>query len=100
MSTSQLALILEGIDFKYPVVPTIKYHHEFFDGTGYPERLAGDDIPFTARILTIADAYDTLRSDRPYRAAVSRDDARKHLLTGAGKQFDPNIVHVFLKHLT
>ena len=94
------AAILENIDFKYPVVPTIKYHHEFWDGSGYPERLAGEDIPFTARILMIADAYDTLRSDRPYRAAHSRDEARKHLLLNAGKQFDPNIVHVFLKHLT
>ncbi len=94
------AAILEGIDFNYPVVATIKYHHEFWDGSGYPEQLAGEDIPFTARILTIADAYDTLRIDRPYRAAFSRDEARRHLLTNAGKQFDPNIVHVFLKHLT
>ena len=94
------AAILENIDFKYPVVDTIKYHHEFWDGSGYPERLVGDDIPFTARILTIADAYDTLRCDRPYRVANSRDEARKHLLAGAGKQFDPTVVHVFLKHLT
>lgn len=94
------AAILENIDFKYPVVDTIKYHHEFWDGTGYPKQLSGEDIPFTSRILTIADAYDTLRSDRPYRAAISRDDARKHLLASAGKQFDPTIVHVFLKHLT
>lgn len=94
------ASILDGIDFKYPVVETIKYHHEFWDGTGYPDRLAGAEIPFTARILTIADAFDTLQSDRPYRAAVSRDEARKHLQVEAGKQFDPLIVQVFLKHLT
>ena len=94
------ASILEGIDFKYPVVATIKYHHEFWDGSGYPERLAGENIPFTARVLTIADAFDTLQSDRPYRAAVSREEARKHLLAEAGKQFDPVIVNVFLKHLT
>ncbi len=94
------AAILENIDFKYPVVDTIKYHHEFWDGTGYPEQLSAEDIPVTSRILAIADAYDTLRSDRPYRSAISRDDARKHLLAGAGKQFDPTIVHLFLKHLT
>lgn len=94
------AAILENIDFKYPVVDTIKYHHEFWDGTGYPEKLAGEDIPLTARILTIADAYDTLRSDRPYREARTRDEARKHLLHGAGRQFDPAIVQVFLKHLS
>lgn len=94
------ASILEGIDFKYPVVATIKHHHEFWDGSGYPDQLAGEEIPFTARILTIADAFDTLRCDRPYRPAVSREEARKHLLEEAGKQFDPNIVHVFLKHLT
>lgn len=94
------AAILEGIDFKCPVVPTIKYHHEFWDGTGYPVGMSGEDIPLTARILTIADAYDTLRSDRPYRVAVSRDDARQHLLAGSGKQFDPTLVKVFLMHLT
>ncbi len=93
------ASILETIDFPYPVIPTIKYHHEAYDGSGYPEGLKASNIPLTARILTVADAFDTLRGARPYREAVSRDEARKFLLNGAGTQFDPKIVDVFLRNL-
>ena len=93
------ASILEKINFPYPVVPTVKYHHETWDGCGYPEGLKKEDIPLTARILAIADAYDTLRGARPYRPAVSRDDARKFLLNGAGTQFDPKIIDIFLRNL-
>jgi diguanylate cyclase (GGDEF)-like protein/putative nucleotidyltransferase with HDIG domain len=93
------ASILEKIEFSYPVIPTIKYHHEMWDGNGYPEGLKGENIPLTARILAVADAFDTLRGARPYRAAISRDDARRFLLSGAGAQFDPKIVDVFLRNL-
>lgn len=93
------ASILENVGFSYPVVPTIRNHHEFWDGSGYPDGLSGVSIPITARILAIADAYDTLRSDRPFRSAVSREDARAHLLQKSGTQFDPSIVSVFLKKL-
>ncbi len=93
------ASILEKIEFSYPVVPTVKYHHEAWDGNGYPEGLAKEDIPLTARILAIADAYDTLRGARPYRPPVSRDDARKFLINGAGSQFDPRIIDLFLRNL-
>ncbi|MGI8788842.1 MAG: diguanylate cyclase [Pyrinomonadaceae bacterium] len=93
------ASILAKIPFNYPVVPTVKYHHEMYDGNGYPEGLKGDNIPLTARILCVADAYDTLRGARPYRAAISRDDARRFLMTGSGKQFDPKVVDVFLRNL-
>lgn len=93
------ASILEKIKFSYPVIPTIKYHHEMWDGNGYPEGLKGENIPLTARILAVADAFDTLRGARPYRAAISRDDARRFLLSGAGTQFDPKIVDVFLRNL-
>lgn len=93
------ASILEKVGFSTPVVPTVKYHHECWDGSGYPEHLAGEDIPLTARILCVADAYDTLRGARPYRPAVSRDDARRFLINGAGSQFDPKIVDVFLRNL-
>ena len=93
------ASILEKIDFPYPVIPTIKYHHEMYDGSGYPEGLKANNIPLTARILAVADAFDTLRGARPYRAAVSREEARKFLLNGAGIQFDPKIVDVFLRNL-
>lgn len=93
------ASILEKINFPYPVVPTVKYHHEFWDGSGYPEGLKKEGIPLTARILAIADAYDSLRGSRPYRAAVSREDTRKYLLTSSGTQFDPKIMDVFLRNL-
>jgi diguanylate cyclase (GGDEF)-like protein/putative nucleotidyltransferase with HDIG domain len=93
------ASILEKVDFSYPVVPTVKYHHECWDGSGYPEGLKGQNIPLTARILAVADAYDTLRGARPYRAAITREEARKFLINGAGTQFDPKVVDVFLRNL-
>ena len=98
MHSTVAASILEDIDFQYPVVPTIKYHHENWDGSGYPDGISGEDIPLTSRILSVANAYDTLRCVRPYRAAITRNDARQHLLAEAGKQFDPALVHTFLKH--
>jgi diguanylate cyclase (GGDEF)-like protein/putative nucleotidyltransferase with HDIG domain len=93
------AAILDRVAFESPVVPTVKYHHESWDGSGYPERLRGEQIPLTARILSVADAYDTLRGARPYRPPVGREEARRVLLNGAGIQFDPKIVDVFLRNL-
>ena len=93
------ASILEKVGFPYPVVPTVKYHHEFWDGGGYPEGLHGSSIPLTARILTIADAYDTLRIARPYRLAVAREEACDFLRSRSGSQFDPRLVGVFLRSL-
>jgi diguanylate cyclase (GGDEF)-like protein/putative nucleotidyltransferase with HDIG domain len=93
------ASILEKVGFPYPVVPTVKYHHEFWDGAGYPEGLRGSNIPLTARVLAIADAYDTLRVARPYRHAVSHEEACNFLRTRAGTQFDPRLVDVFLRNL-
>jgi len=93
------ASILERIGFDYPVVPTVKHHHEYWDGSGYPEGLKGNNIPLTARVLSVADAYDTLRGARPYRPPVSREEACNLLISGAGVQFDPKIVSIFLKTL-
>lgn len=93
------ASILEEVRFPYPVIPTIKHHHEKWDGTGYPNGLAGKDIPLTARILAVADTYDTLRVARPFRPAVSSAEAKNILTSRAGKQFDPEIVNVFLNNL-
>ena len=93
------AAILERVDFAYPVVPTVKFHHESWDGSGYPDGLRGEQIPVTARILSVADAYDTLRGARPYRPPVGREEARRVLLNGAGIQFDPKIVDAFLRNL-
>ncbi len=93
------ASILEKVNFPYPVVPTVKFHHEMWDGTGYPEGLKKEEIPLTARILAVADAYDTLRGARPYRGAVSRDETRRIILHGSGTQFDPKLVDIFLRNL-
>ena len=94
------ALILESVDFKYPVVSAIKYHHERWDGEGYPDGLTGENIPLTARILAVADSYDTLRGARPYRPAYPKDKARQMISENAGTRFDPMVVRYFLKNLT
>ena len=93
------ASILEKVGFPNPVVPTVRHHHERWDGTGYPDGLSKEEIPITARILCVADAYDTIRGARPYRASVSRDEARQYLKAGAGTQFDPRITDIFLRNL-
>ncbi|HYE66977.1 MAG TPA: HD domain-containing phosphohydrolase, partial [Anaerovoracaceae bacterium] len=71
-------------------------HHERWDGTGYPRKLKGEEIPFEARIIAIADAYDSMTSNRSYRKAMNRKDAVKEIKNGAGKQFDPDIVNIFV----
>lgn len=78
------------------ILSYIHYHHERFDGTGYPEGLAGDRIPLGARIIAIADAYDSMTSDRPYRKPLSHEEAKNELIKNAGKQFDPQLVSIFL----
>jgi diguanylate cyclase (GGDEF)-like protein/putative nucleotidyltransferase with HDIG domain len=93
------ASILEKVNFDYPVIPTVRHHHENWDGTGYPSKLKGEKIPVTARILAIADAYDTLRSKRTYGKSVSREEARNILRDAAGTKFDPKLVDVFLRNL-
>ncbi|MEQ1922230.1 MAG: diguanylate cyclase [Pyrinomonadaceae bacterium] len=93
------ASILEKVGFDYPVVPTVRHHHERWDGTGYPDQLKGKDIPLTARILCVADAYDTLRGARPYRPAIPRDQSRQIILDGSGVRFDPTIVQTLIKNL-
>ena len=74
-----------------------KYHHERYDGNGYPSGLKGTDIPLDARIVCIADAYDAMSSDRIYRKALSEEIIRKELIRGRGTQFDPDLLDVFLK---
>jgi diguanylate cyclase (GGDEF)-like protein/putative nucleotidyltransferase with HDIG domain len=93
------AEILERVSFPYPVVPVVRHHHERWDGRGYPDALCGDEIPITARILTIADSFDSMREDRQYRKAMTRDEAIATLKEGAGAVFDPHIVRTFLDHL-
>jgi HD-GYP domain-containing protein (c-di-GMP phosphodiesterase class II) len=76
-------------------VGCILHHHERWDGTGYPHGLAREAIPVEARILAVADAYDAMTSDRPYRAAIAHDEALRELQRCAGTQFDPRVVAAF-----
>ncbi len=86
------AEILERVQFPYPVVPIVRTHHEKWDGTGYPCGLRGEEIPIGARILAVVDCLDALASDRPYRRAMTLNEAMKFVASEAGKSFDPQVV--------
>jgi diguanylate cyclase (GGDEF)-like protein/putative nucleotidyltransferase with HDIG domain len=88
------AEILERVQFPYPVVPIVRSHHEKWDGTGYPDGLAGEAIPIGARILAAVDCLDALASDRQYRKAVPLDHAMEMVTEQSGRSFDPNIVAI------
>ena len=94
------ARILEPISGFADLLPIVLYHHERYDGTGYPEGLAGEKIPLHARIFAVADVYDALISDRPYRPGMPHDQVLNFLREKAGSQFDPKIVEVALKLLS
>ena len=91
--------ILEGIPFMRDLIPGIKYHHEHYDGSGYPEGLKGKDIPLLGRIIAVADTYDAMTSDRPYRKALPHEVAKAELIRCSGSQFDPDVVEVFLRKI-
>ncbi len=93
------ARMLSSVRELAPAVPVVRHHHERFDGKGYPEGLAGEDIPLGARIVLVVDAYHAMRSDRPYRRAMSESAARTELLRHAGTQFDPRVVDALLARL-
>ncbi len=93
------ARIMIGCDIDPFYVETVLYHHEAWDGRGYPSGLKGEEIPLSARILTVADVYDVLTSQRPYKVALSKDAARERLLSGSSASFDPMIVRAFLNLL-
>jgi HD-GYP domain-containing protein (c-di-GMP phosphodiesterase class II) len=78
-------------------VPCVLHHHERWDGAGYPGHLSGPEIPLEARILALADAYDAMTMTRPYRAALSHDDAVREVERCSGSQFDPDLTAAFLK---
>ena len=88
--------ILNGLELFEDILPIILYHHEHYDGKGYPEKLKGERIPLGSRICAIADAYSVMLADRPYRRARTKDEAAAELKRCAGSQFDSHLVGVFL----
>lgn len=88
--------IAQAIPELKAVALLILYHHEKFDGTGYPQKLSGYDIPLLSRIISVVDAYDAMTNDRTYRKALSEEDAIIELKANSGTQFDPDVVNVFL----
>ena len=81
------------------IVEGVRAHHEAFDGSGYPEGLSGEDIPLSARIVAVADAYDTMSREQPYRAAMPAGECIAELRLGAGKRFDPEIAQACISLL-
>jgi HD-GYP domain-containing protein (c-di-GMP phosphodiesterase class II) len=88
--------IMEGMEFLEQEIPAVRYHHERYDGKGYPEGISGPAIPLTARILTVADAFDAMTSPRSFRQAFTPQEALKELKQESGKQFDPDVVDAML----
>jgi diguanylate cyclase (GGDEF)-like protein/putative nucleotidyltransferase with HDIG domain len=93
------AEILSRVAFPYPVVPIVRHHHERWDGRGYPDGLRGEQIPITARILSVVDCFDAVREDRQYRKAMTRDQAIDLIKSSSGTMYDPKVVSLFLEHL-
>jgi putative nucleotidyltransferase with HDIG domain len=93
------AALLERIEFPYDVAPLIRHHHERWDGSGYPDRLAGEEIPFGARLIGIVEAYDAMTSADSYRSPIPREDALQIILKKGGTQFDPKLVEQFAELL-
>lgn len=89
--------ILGSVEFLQNVVPIIKYHHERYDGKGYPDKLKGNDIPYLARIVSIADTYDAMTTNRPYRKALTTEESLREIERCKGTQFDPELADLFIQ---
>lgn len=90
------ARLIEGVVDLLPAMPYVLHHHERWDGTGYPERRAAEEIPVEARVLGVADAFDAMTSHRPYRPALTVDGALAEVQRCAGTQFDPDLARAFV----
>jgi diguanylate cyclase (GGDEF)-like protein/putative nucleotidyltransferase with HDIG domain len=91
--------ILKRVNFPYPVEDIVRYHHEKWDGSGYPKGLKGEQIPLIARIISVVDFYDATRCDRPYRKGMKREESLALLRGMVGTAFDPNVVKKFIEHV-
>ncbi|MCB2191984.1 MAG: HD-GYP domain-containing protein, partial [Deltaproteobacteria bacterium] len=92
--------IIRAMDLSEDERHIVRHHHERWDGGGYPDGLAGEDIPLLARVVAVADAYDAMTSDRSYRASRGGQEAVAELAACAGSQFDPSVVEAFARMLT
>jgi HD-GYP domain-containing protein (c-di-GMP phosphodiesterase class II) len=90
------AWLLARVPALAPALPYALFHHERWDGDGYPTRRAGDEIPLEGRIMALADSFDAMTSERPYRAALTVDDALDEVRRGAGTQFDPELAEILV----
>jgi HD-GYP domain-containing protein (c-di-GMP phosphodiesterase class II) len=91
---------LEELGFPRPIVQAVRHHHEWYNGWGYPDGLSGVSIPMLARVLMVADAYVSLMSDRPFRAACNQEEALEEIVSYTGIQFDPYVVPVLERIVT
>ncbi|HUE80737.1 MAG TPA: diguanylate cyclase [Pyrinomonadaceae bacterium] len=91
--------ILRRVNFPYPVEDIVRYHHEKWDGSGYPKGLKGEAIPLVARIISVVDFYDATRCDRPYRKGMTRDESLALLKSMANSAFDPRVVGIFVENV-
>jgi len=89
--------MLKDIEYLIQAMDIPCYHHEQWDGLGYPEGLAGEDIPTSARIFSLVDNWDALTSDRPYRLAWSEEKTKEYIISESGKKFDPELVPLFIE---
>jgi len=92
--------IASKIAMLHPIMPAVRNHHERWDGSGYPDKMKENEIPLAARIVAIADAYDAMSTDRPYKTALSLEECEAILRKTAAKMYDPELIEVFVsKHL-
>jgi diguanylate cyclase (GGDEF)-like protein/putative nucleotidyltransferase with HDIG domain len=91
--------ILKRVNFPYPVEDIVRYHHEKWDGSGYPKGLKAEGIPLVARIISVVDFYDATRCDRPYRKGMKREESLSLLRSMVGNAFDPKVVDMFVQHV-
>ena len=91
--------ILKRVNFPYPVEDIVRFHHEKWDGSGYPKGLKAEQIPLVARIISVVDFYDATRCDRPYRKGMKREDSLSLLQKMSGTSFDPRVVNLFVQHV-
>jgi len=90
--------LIEPLAFSHSITSAIRHHHEWWNGSGYPDGLSGEEIPLLARIISLADSFDAMVSDRPYRQGLSLKKVQEEIETNAGIQFDPHMVSLFCRH--